>query len=35
VLEQLRASGHRSAIIGELLPAKPNEIGHIELRGAR
>lgn len=35
VLEQLRASGHRSAIIGELLPAKPSEIGHIELRGGR
>jgi selenide,water dikinase len=35
VLEQLRASGHRSAIIGELLPAKPSEIGHIELRSGR
>lgn len=33
--EELRASGHQAAIIGELLPAKPREVGMIELRGGR
>ena len=31
LLEDLRASGHPAAIIGELLPAKPVEVGGIEL----
>ena len=33
--EELRASGHQAAIIGELLPAKPREVGQIELRSGR
>jgi selenide,water dikinase len=31
LLEELRASGHQAAIIGELLAAKPAEVGKIEL----
>ncbi len=31
MVEDLRASGHQAAIIGELLPAMPVEIGNIEL----
>jgi selenide, water dikinase len=31
MLEDLRASGHQAAIIGELLAAKPVEVGRIEL----
>lgn len=35
MLEELRGSGHQAAIIGELLPAKPAQIGQIELRSGR
>ncbi|PRQ02110.1 Selenide, water dikinase [Enhygromyxa salina] len=35
MLEELRGSGHQAAIIGELLPAKPAQIGEIELRSGR
>ena len=31
LLEELRASGHAAAIIGELAAAKPGEVGQIEL----
>lgn len=31
LLEDLRASGHPAAIVGELLPANPDEVGTIEL----
>ena len=31
MLEDLRAAGHKAAIIGELFPADPDEVGHIEV----
>ena len=34
MLEGLRATEHQAAIIGELLPARPTEIGQIELRNS-
>jgi selenide, water dikinase len=35
MVEDLRATGHQAAIVGELLPAKPNEVGNIELFAGR